>query len=238
MRNTHLVRRLARTVFASFIAWAIVEPLPIRAQRPDPPSAPVVARTDQAAASKPQGVTRIGVLSPVVEFQGYADTQQLGTQILTIVVSYLQAPTIEVIPLKAKVAAAAALEAKTIDCDDVLTVHVVRVSTKSKGGLLGIARHLPLSALPGVGALAGSTAGLVAVEAASVAASAAAGLSATTQPKDTLTFEYSLSGVASGEAVASNKSLAQAKQAGEDLITPMVSAMANAIVPRLLGSKK
>src|SRR5262249_52715184 len=160
-------------VFASFIAWAMVEPLPLSAQRPDPPSAAVVAHADQAAIPKPQGVTRIGVLSPVVEFQGSTDTQQLGAQLLTLVVNYLQAPTLEVIPLKAKVAAAAALEAKTIECDDVLTVHVVRVSTKSKGGLLGVARHLPLSALPGLGAIAGSTAGLVAAEAATMAASAA-----------------------------------------------------------------
>jgi len=204
-----------------------------------PAALPAVAETngDRGVGTKREGVTRIGVISPFVDFQGSPDSQALAVQLLTVVISYLQAPTLEVIPLAARVPAAAALEARTAACDVVLTVNATRTSAKAKGGVFGAARHLPIGMLPGVGAMAGS-AGMIAAQAATVAASAAASLAASTQPKDTMTFEYTLSNVSSGAVVATNKRSAQAKQAGEDLITPMVSSMANTIVPQLLEPKQ
>jgi len=240
MSDEHILNRLVQAGILSLLmsSVAVTRPLMAQSSTASTLSPGVTAASGRTLAPKAPGVTRIGVLTPVVEFQGSPDAQMLGAQLLTIVVSYLQAPTLEVVPLVARVSAAAALEAKTSECDDVLTVHLTRTSEKSKGGMFGMTKHLPIGMLPGIGMVGGSTAAVVATQAATVAATAAASLAASTQPKDTITFEYSLATVPVGAIVVKNKSSAQAKQSGEDLITPLVSSMANAIVPQLLAEKQ
>jgi hypothetical protein len=178
---------------------------------------------------KREGVKRIGVLTPIVDFQSSSTSQLAAAQVLAIVVSYLQAPTLEVVPLTAKVPAAAALEAKTSECDDVLTINVARAPGKSKANAL--AKRWGFGGMPG---LTMNASALMAVQAGASTASAAAWLASLTQEDDTVTFTYTLSNAASNAAFATDKRSAKAKETGEDLITPLVSAMANAIVPELL----
>jgi hypothetical protein len=204
------------------------------------PAAASVDNHPQIAPKRP-GVIRIGVLAPTVQFDGLADpsaTQLMAGQVMTIATSYLQAPTVETISLRARVPAAANAEAKALDCDDILILSLARKSAKSKSGLLGMSRHLPIGIIPGIGGIAQSTGGVIATEAATMAAGAAASIASSIQPKDTVTFDYSLTSVKSGSAVVANKVAATAKQAGEDVITPMMSAMATAMMTELLKEPK
>ena len=203
---------------------------------------PAASPGQHALGPKRPGVTRIALAAPTVHMEGASadpsSSMVMGNQLSTLAASYLQAPQIEIVPLNARVAAAISSEAKSLDCDSILSINLIHVAAKSRSGLFSMASSLPMiGMIPGLGAVAG-VGGAIAGTAASVAATAAAGMAANVHPKDTMTFEYKLTDLSSGNEIASNKAVVKAKQAGEDLITPLVSSMANTIVTGVLKPKQ
>ena len=74
--------------------------------------------------------------------------------------------------------------------------------------------------------MAGGIAGSVA----QTAVMSAASMSGTTKAKDTITFEYSLNAVEGGAVKISNSAKAKAKSDGEDVLSPMMEKMAEAVL--------
>jgi hypothetical protein len=64
---------------------------------------------------------------------------------------------------------------------------------------------------------------------ASTAISTAANLSSNTKSKDQFTFDYSLVSTGDNSVKVGNSLKAKAKSDGEDVLTPMVEAMAEAV---------
>jgi formiminotetrahydrofolate cyclodeaminase len=77
--------------------------------------------------------------------------------------------------------------------------------------------------------MGGGVAGSIAGSMASTAVSSAANMSAATKSKDQFTFDYSLVSTGDNSVKAGNSVKAKAKSDGEDVLTPMVEAMAEAV---------
>ncbi|HQU82457.1 MAG TPA: hypothetical protein PKY59_05005 [Pyrinomonadaceae bacterium] len=190
----------------------------------------------QDAAPKPDAVptvsptVRIGVPLPKGQFSEGVDGAMMSAGIRDLVSQYLQGSNIELVPLEAKLASALADEAKEKNCNYVLNIAV----TQKKGGSGGFGMFKKIapvlaSATPLAG-LGGSIAGQVAGSVAQGAIYSAANMSSTTKSKDTFTLEYSLVPTTGGAAKASNSLKAKANSDGEDVISPMIEKVAEAIL--------
>jgi len=183
-----------------------------------PEAAPEVAQT-----------VRIGVPLPKGQFSEGVDGAMMSAGIRDLVSQYLQGSNIELVPLEAKLASALADEAKEKDCNYILNIAVTQ--KKSSGGFGMFKKIAPVLAsatpLAGVG---GNIAGQVAGQVAQGAIYSAANMSSNTKSKDTFTLEYSLVSTEGGAAKVSNSLKAKANSDGEDVISPMIEKVAEAIL--------
>jgi hypothetical protein len=193
------------------------------------PAAPAPA----AITPKRKGVIRIGVLLPSIMWQqaeGEVMPPSIAEDIRTLTIGFLTGETVETIPITARIAQLAVPEAKKYECDALLAVNLQRTPGKSKAGMFSALRAATVM-VPGLGTLNRGV--MVGTQVATAAASAAEGLASSTRPKDTMTFRYDLT-VPGGAALATGQSQAKAEAAGQDLLTPIVTAMAEAVVKKLV----
>ena len=185
----------------------------------------VWAKTD---GPKKAGVVRIGLIMPKVQMSS-GDAAQAAEALRGNFASYLNGPTVEVIPLSARLPSQATEEARQSDCDYVLYLSM---SVKKGGGGSLFGRAL--------GNIAGSAAGHIPVSGSATTAaarSAAIGGIYTTavivssiKAKDEVTLEYKLDTVETFKTVLSNSGKSKAKSDGEDILTPLVETSAQTIV--------
>ena len=188
--------------------------------------APAVARQDAAAAC-------LAVVLPSV--QGVdGNATDVATGVRDLLVSYLNGPALRTVTLESRLPAQAAIEARQKGCDRMLLTTMARKRGGGSrlGGVLGQAAGTAAwHAAP-----YGAGAGAAAVRGAAVAgAQAASSLAADTRRKDEVRLEYR---VGTPESVASLKPLsekAKAKSDGEDLITPLVERVSQAIFSAVAG---
>lgn len=143
--------------------------------------------------------------------------------------SFLSGPTIQVKPLSARLKSQVREEAKSANCPYLLLTTVKHVQKKTGGGLLSRAAGAALSqGAWSAGAVSGSVAGSIASSAIAGAASAAVSdFAGSVKTKDELTLTYRLE--AAGNPLIDKKEKRSAKSDGQDLLTPIVETVSEAI---------
>ncbi len=173
-------------------------------------------------------IIRVGVALPKAQFSEGVDNAMMAAGIRDLVGQYLQGSNIEIVPLEARLASAVNGEAQEKDCDYILQMTV----TQKKGGGMGMFKKLApvLGSVAPVAGVTGSVAGHVAGSVAQSAIYSAAGMASNTKSKDQFTLEYNLTSAADGTAKAANSLKAKAASDGEDVLSPMIEKVAEAIL--------
>jgi len=184
----------------------------------DEPASPIAA----------PGIVKVGLANPKANFSEGADNAQMAAGLRQVIGQYFQGSNVEIVQLEALLPKAAAAEAKEKGCAYILQVAV---SQKKGGGGFGMFKMLApvISNVVPMAGVAGGVAGQVAGSVASTAISSAANMSSTTKSKDQFTFEYSLVSTDSNAVKVGNSIKAKAKSDGEDVLSPMIEAMAEAV---------
>lgn len=174
---------------------------------------------------------KVGIVMPKASFTTEGvDNNQMAIGIRDAVAGYFQGTNVEVVALEGRIPQALANEAKEKGCAYILNVAV---SQKKGGGGFGkmFATVAPVltSVVPMAG-VAGGVAGQVAGSVAQTAIMSTAQMSGSTKAKDTITLEYSLNAAENGAVKISNSAKAKAKSDGEDVLSPMMEKMAEAVL--------
>ena len=171
---------------------------------------------------------KVGVAMPKANFSEGVDNAQMASGLRDLIGQYFQGSNVEVVAIEALLPKAAVAEAKEKECAYILQVAV---SQKKGGGGFGMFKMLApvVSNVAPMAGMGGGVAGSVAGSMASTAISSAANMSASTKSKDQFTFDYSLVSTGDNSVKAGNSVKAKAKSDGEDVLTPMVEAMAEAV---------
>jgi hypothetical protein len=171
---------------------------------------------------------RVGVTLPKAAFREGVDNNQMALGIRELVGQYLEGSDIEIVPLEARLDSAVKTEAAEKGCAYILNVSVTQ---KKGGGGFGMFKKIApvvASVVPMAG-VAGGVAGQVASSVAQTAIMSVANMSSNTKSKDQFTLEYSLNTI-DGTVKKTETFKAKAQSDGEDVISPMMEKMAEAIV--------
>jgi hypothetical protein len=210
---------------AASLAFAATAPAAIAGQAPAP------------AATK----SRICLVLPKAQLGQGSSGADVGEPVRQTMIAYLSGPTVEIIPLAARIPVQVDAEAQQSACEYVLYTSVVQ--KKGGGGfgkLLAAAAPIASVMLPGVGGLAGNYGAIMAGQAVASAASAAAAQNAQQEAMeaingaseqnikkgDEVTLEYQLTKAGVTEPFATHSSSAKAKAKGEDLLSPLIEQTA------------
>jgi len=177
-------------------------------------------------SNQPKQTTCIAIMTPTVEgVPGSAVDAAKGVS--DLIASYLQGPSIKTVVLEAKLSSFAADEAKQKGCEPLLITSVRRKSS-SHGFMKALAHgagsaswSLPYggTSAPSTAARAGTAAGLQTVST----------MVQSTKAKDELSLEYKLQSADGKVEFGPKTEHRTAKADGEDLLTPVVAQMAEAI---------
>jgi hypothetical protein len=183
----------------------------------------VLGATVSASAQLPPkqaGVVRIGIVQPQLRM-GSDGSPDVADSVRRILAEYLQGPTIEVALLGARLASQYAIEAAQAECDFVLTLSVThergRMNDMLGKALDTLAARAPVSSGDATSAI---LTGVV---------YSAADFAASTKAKDQLQLDYRLAVVGAAQPVLEDTEKRRAKSDGEDLLTPLVEAAAEAV---------
>ena len=178
-------------------------------------------------ADSPKPVACIAVMAPTLEgVPGSATDAANGVR--DLIASYLQGPTFKAIALEAKLPSLAAEEAKQKGCETLLITSVRRKSSnhnllKALGQAAGSSSY----SLPYGGSSVGST---IARTGTTAGLQTASSLAQSTKAKDELSLEYRLQTPDGKVEFGPKTERRAAKTDGEDLLTPVVTRAAEAIV--------
>lgn len=186
------------------------------------------SNTSAEVSQKKEGTVRIGMANVKTSAVGEGiNPQELAGAIQSTLGEYLKGSKVELVSLETKLASAIESEAKEKQCDFVL---YATVSHKKGGGGFGMFKAIA-PVLSNVVPMAGAAGGMAGAVAGSVASSAiytASGATANVKPKDELTLDVKLQ---NGTTVALTKQYkGKAKSGGEDIISPMIEQLAQAII--------
>jgi hypothetical protein len=185
------------------------------------------ATTDQTGAPAPVCVAI--VLPSVQGVEG--DATQVASAVRELLRSFLTGPSMQSVLIEARLPSQSIEEARQKNCGRVLTAALTR-KRGSGGGLLGRvvgqAGTTAAWSLPG-----GGVGGALARGAAVAATQTASEVASSTQAKDEMRIEYRLSAVSGGTTLGPKTERAKAKVDGEDLLTPLVQKVAEAVAAAL-----
>ncbi len=172
--------------------------------------------------AKKEGVIRIGMASVKTGSVGEGmNAQELAAAIKNTLAEYFKMPKIEIVDLQAKLPSAIDAEAKEKECDYVVYAGV---SHKKGGGGFGMFSKIA----PVVSSVIPSS--NVATSVAKQGVYSAASMSGNIKSKDEISIEAKVNAPGNPTAVVSKQVKAKAKSDGEDIISPLVEQIAQAIV--------
>jgi hypothetical protein len=170
----------------------------------------------------------VAVMIPSVQgITGNAEDAAAGVR--DLIAKYLSGPSLKVVTLESRLASQAVEEAREKHCEPILVTSLTR---KTGGGqltkALGQAAGNSSVYFPGGGTI-GSTAVLVATQ---TGLRTAASLASSTRAKDSMSLEYRLQSSTGDVRFGPRTEARKASVDGEDLVTPIVMRVAEAIVTR------
>lgn len=180
--------------------------------------------------AKQAGVVRIGLANVKVGAVGDGITSaDLAAAVQNSLGEYLKGTKIELVQLSAKLSSAIENEAKQKECDYVLYANV----SHKKGGGGGFGGMFSQAIATGIGqtgiGATGSTIGNVAGQVATQTIVSAGAASANIKPKDEITLDVKMNQPGNATAVLTKQAKAKAKSGGEDIISPVVEQIAQAV---------
>jgi outer membrane lipoprotein SlyB len=186
------------------------------------------AGTPNNSGPKKPGVIRIGLIVPKVQVNA-GNPAQTAEAVRNGFAQYLKGPTVEVMPLTARLPSEAIEEARRSQCDYVL--HVSMTVKKGGGGsmfgrAIGNIAGSAAGHIPGGGSAATGAARSAAITGVYTTAAVTANIKA----KDELSLEYKLDQTENSNAVLTNTGKAKAKSDGEDILTPLIESAAQTII--------
>jgi hypothetical protein len=176
--------------------------------------------------AKKEGVIRIGLVKVKAEKVGDGiNAQELSAAIQNSLVEYLKGTNIEIVRIEALLPSAIDAEAKEKECDYVVYANV---SHKKGGGGFGMFSKIA----PAIGGILPSTGATnsIAGSVASQSIYTAASMSGSIKSKDEISLDVKVNAPGTPAAVVSKQVKAKAKSDGEDIISPMIEQVAQAIV--------
>jgi hypothetical protein len=182
-----------------------------------------------AVGAKKAGVVRIALAGVKTGAVGEGiSAADLSAAVQNTLMQYLKVPNVEVITLDARLSSAIDSEAKQKECDYVLFIN----ASHKKGGGGGFGMFSKVLA-PAIGATGightGSTAGNIAGQVATQSIVSAGNASANVKSKDEITLDVKMQ-QPGGAAVLTKQVKKKASSNGEDIITPLVEQVAQAVV--------
>jgi hypothetical protein len=191
----------------------------------------VLSAATQAAGlpEKAADAIRIGIVQPRVHLAGKdaaKDATKQAEAVRSILIDYLQGPTIEVVQLSARLPSQYAIEAQKADCNFILTTTLThRRGSKGGGGdflnkLSGVTPYVPNSAK---------------VEMATAVLNTAQDFASTVKARDDMQLDLKLDALGNPDAVLNKTLKKKAKSDGEDLLTPLVEGAAEAVGATVAG---
>jgi hypothetical protein len=193
----------------------------IRASQPPGTQIPAAEQTAPVAA------TCLAIVLPTVTGVG-GNATDVASALREMFSSYLTGPSIQILPLEARVTSQAVEEAHQKQCDRLLTATLAK--RRTGGGLLGsvlgqagstAAYYLPF----GNGATAALARGMTAAGAQAVIT-----VAASTKAKDEMRLDYQLTSGDGAVRFGPKSGKLKANEDGEDLVTPLVRNAADEIV--------
>jgi hypothetical protein len=184
-----------------------------------------------ASAQIPADAVRVCLAFPTVEF-AVGDASQAAEAVRTTLAAYLEGPSIEPVPLTSRVAAQAMQEAQQSDCGYVL--HTSVTLKRGDGRVLGRAART-LAAPAATQVAVSSSMGVAARATAISGVYAAAELASSVRARDEVTLEYRLESPSPGSGTFEGRGTGRARTDGEDLLTPLIAAAAEALANRILS---
>lgn len=183
-----------------------------------------------AQTTETPNTVKVGIVMPKANFTAEGvDNNQMALGIREAVAGYFQGTEVEIVPLEARIPQALATEAKEKGVAYILNVAVAQ---KKGGGGFGMFKTIApvLSSVVPMAGVGNTVAGQVAGSVAQSAINGAVQMSSNTKAKDTITLEYSLVSAEGGAVKNSNSFKAKAKSDGEDVLSPMMEKMAEAVL--------
>lgn len=178
--------------------------------------------------AKKAGVVRIGLASVKVGAVGeHLTAADLAAAIRNTLGEYLKGTKIELVSLEAKLSSAVESEAREKECDYILNAAVSH--KKGGGGFGGMFGSMVAQGVNSVGYGTGSRVGSVVGQVAAQSIITASQMSANVKSKDEITLEVKMNAPSGSAAVLTKQAKAKAKSDGEDIITPVVEQIAQAI---------
>jgi hypothetical protein len=182
-----------------------------------------------AVGAKKAGVVRIGLAGVKTGAVGEGiSAADLSAAVQNTLMQYLKVPNVEVITLDARLSSAIDSEAKQKECDYVLFINASH--KKGGGGGFGMFSSViaPAIGRTGIGHT-GSTAGNIAGQVATQSIVSAGSASSNVKSKDEITLDVKMQ-QPGGAAVLTKQVKKKASSNGEDIITPLVEQVAQAVV--------
>jgi len=181
---------------------------------------------------KKSGVIRIGLILPNVQMNA-GNAAQAAEAVRSAFASYLTSPTLEVVPLTARLPALAMEEARQSQCDYVLSSSM----TVKKGGggssmfgrAIGNIAGSAAGHIPGGGSAATGAARSTAITGVYTTAAIASSIKA----RDDVSLEYKLDSVQTPSTVITDKNKSKANVDGEDVVTPLITKASQRIIAAL-----
>jgi hypothetical protein len=186
------------------------------------------ASVTSATTPKKAGSIRIGIIVPKVQLTT-GNVAEAAEAVRNGFVSYLSGPTIEVVPLGARLPSLAMEEARQSDCDFVLFSSL----TQKKGGGGGMFGRA-LGNIAGSAAVyipGGGSAGTAAARSATIAGVyTSASIVSSIKARDEVNLEYKLEATNASRQGVANTVKAKASRDGEDIVTPLIEKASEAVV--------
>jgi hypothetical protein len=171
-----------------------------------------------ASSPKREGASRIGIVMPKAQMTSGRNT----------FAAYLSSPNIELVAINARLPYQALEEARQSSCDYVLYASLTQ--KKGGGGIFG--KALGNIASSAIGRVPGGrNAGEAAARSVAITGVyTAADISGSIRSKDELTLEYKLESTDAARPGLASTAKAKARSDGEDVLTPLVEKVAQAVV--------
>ncbi len=205
--------------------------------------APAMAPASAPLGPKAPGKIRIGVAPPDAQVgQGNNSNGDYSTPIRNAEVTLMSGPAIEIAPLDSHIAMQLQAEAQQKQCDYVMYSSVVVKHPQASGfGKFAKLGGMAASMSP-MGMMAHGVGGALAAQAAGAAASQMAqqqamnqlsGFNGQIKSKDDVTIQYQLVAAGQTAPVLQNTLQGKAKSDGEDVLTPLLTQTANAVLTQV-----
>lgn len=192
-------------------------------------SSPAAAQaSDPPPASSAQ--TCIAIVWPSVK--GASDAVDFASSLRDLFVSYLSGPSLRALALEARLASQGIEEARQKQCGQVLLTAIERKRHDGSGWGQALGRAAGTAAVYGV-PYGGSAATAAARGAAIAGAHAVSQMALTTKAKDEVTLEYRFGTLETAARGTPRTEKAKANRDGEDLLTPLVEKVSEAVAAAL-----